>query len=182
MAPDRHRARSAGQRGAQPAVPPGRPALPRDLTDAVLERAERTQQVLAQLGCDVVGDASELAPDPRRLEGHDTADEGEVAEVATRAIADLVGRLATARDELRTERADRQETEQRLVADHARDLAVALETQENAFWQQHPWAHRTQLFKERAVTAEQSSRIVSMGLGGYRSVRARLGQQPHPDR
>ena len=165
-----------------PLSPPGRPALPRDLTDTVLQRAERTQRVLAELGCDVIGDPSELAPDPRRLEGHDTADETEVADVAARAIAELVGRLGTARDELRTERVDRHETEQRLIADHARDLSAALEAQEDAFWQQHPWAHRTQRFKERAVAAEQSSRLVAVGLDSYRALRARLGSQPNPER
>lgn len=157
-----------------PLSPPGRPALPPGLADEVMDRAERTQHLLPDLGCDVIGDPDDLAPDLRRLEGAGTCDESEVADVATRAIAELVASLAASRDELRRERADRHETEQRLIADHARDMAAALESQEAAFWRDHPWTHRTQRFKERTVSAEQSNRLIARGLDGYRALRARL--------
>lgn len=161
-----------------PLSPPGRPALPRDLVDDVMTRAERTQSLLGDLGCDVIGNADELAPDPARLEGADTPDDAEVADVAVRALAEMSGRLAAARDTLRRERTDRHESEQRLIAEHERGLATALAAQEDAFWSQHPWARRTQIVKERTVAAEQHSRLVAAGLTAYRTLRARLGAGP----
>lgn len=164
-----------------PLSPPGRPPLPRDLVDDVLDRAQRTRSLLGDLGCDVIGDADELAPDPARLEGADDPDETEVADLAVRALAEMSARLAGARDVLRRERADRREAEERLVAEHEHGLATALAAQEDAFWAQHPWARRTQVAKERTVAAEQHSRLVAAGLAAYRALRGRLGAGPDVD-
>lgn len=157
-----------------PLSPPGRPALPQRLVDEVVARATRTQALLDDLGCDVIGDAEEIAPAPQRLQGAEAPDQNDVADLAIGALAEMAVRLARARDELRDERLDRRRADDRLIAEHEQSLAA----QEAAFWAQHPWAHRTQRLKERTVAAEENSRLVATGMSAYRALRRRHGSGP----
>lgn len=157
-----------------PVAPGGRPGLPPALADVVLQRAGRTSAAVTTLGCDLVGDPTDLLPSPEPVGDSAAPDDAAVAEVATAALARLVDELAGMSDRLHAERRERSEAEQQARHDYEAGLRRALEEHEAWIWSQHPIAHRIQAGKQRLVAAESTNRAVAAALGGYRAVRDRL--------
>lgn len=153
-----------------PLGPRSHPPIPVDLIKLIEERTAQAEHSLLNLGCDVVGDPSDLTA-PHSADGAPDPDSEEVAEVATQALARLVDYVATMRDELRAERIDRHNAEVRLAAEKVTEINRALSEQEAAFWRDHPMARRLQTAKERIVRAESSHRAIAATLDGYRRIR-----------
>lgn len=153
----------------------GRPGLPGGLARAVLDRATATVEALPSLGCDLVGDIAEIAPDEAKLVADPAPSETALLDVATAALAGTAQYAAEVKDELVHEREQNRRAREQMVLDHEAHVQQVLAEQDAAFWEQHKMARRIQTAKERVVAAEESSAVIASGMNAFRRAR-RLGQ------
>ena len=149
----------------------GRLELRDDLQAEVLARAERAHAALPTLGCDLVGEVTDLAVDPTRLAGSPAPTAEDLLDVAVRALAGMTEHAGQMKDALVAERLERRQAEEAALEEHRRALAHALAAQDAAFWEQHPMARRIQDGKERVVAAEESNGVVRAAMSRYRRLR-----------